>query len=268
METLRQEAEEDAPRGCARGAADPAAARRHAAARAAALRVLLQHQRTFGELGSDSSADASCGSRLDCVEMLTRKYLVMLANRENCGEGVSHHHFSHHDHHHHHHHATQPLICRADPRWCKANAANSGSAHAKTPPRKKPSLAPSENMCIPSPTAVRPLIPRPTCHNPHATTATHSAANSLSLSLSLYLSPSFFLLRAQQLWVKARCRLRPPRHALDRPRYCQWALRGHKPADIRAQPRQAPPPGRGQSTSQTMALPWWGTQPEVHSPNP
>ncbi len=80
-----------------------------------------------------------------------------------------------------------------------------------------------ENICIPSPTAARPLTPRLTCHNPRATTPTHSTANSLSLSLSLslplsvYLSPSFFLLRAQQLWLKAFCRLRPPQHALDRP---------------------------------------------------
>ncbi len=62
METLLQEAEEDAPRGCASGAATSSSRVQtgsctrnwRGTARAAALRVLLQDQRTFGE-GTGSS---------------------------------------------------------------------------------------------------------------------------------------------------------------------------------------------------------------------
>ncbi len=122
----------------------------------------------------------------------------MLANREICSEGVSHHHFSQHlYHHHHHHHATQPLICRADPRGCTANAANSGSAFAKTPrPPPPPPLAPSRTtkkgkhlhpIAHSGATAYpTPHMPQPTRHDRHA--QRHQLSLSLSVSLPLFLS--------------------------------------------------------------------------------
>ncbi len=120
---------------------------------------------------------------------------------------------------------------------------------------------------------------------PHATTHTprpHAQRRQLSLSLSLSLSPSLslppslylcisppiFLLRAQQLGLKSFCRLRPPRHALDRPRTGLRALREHAPAEIGARPRQEPQPGRGSGMSPRLALPWWAQEDAFHIQQP
>ncbi len=92
--------------------------------------------------------------------------------------------------------------------------------------------------------------------------------HTLSLSLFLYLSPSFFPLRAQQLWLKAFCRLRPPRHALDRPRMGLCALREHAPAEIGARTREEPRNGRGVGMSPRLALPWWDQEDAFHSQQP